>query len=741
MIKFVDLNTGNTFNGQQPYIFWFDGEQSTNIWYSHPICFISNEDNIRFTLETNDIFKLISPSKLESNTEQYSDLNTLISDTNSEILNGKSYQNIFIYIVYVIGYASQAGEYIETFKINDQEYKIGADFYREEESLYINLSNMGVDIPEDIQKSIYCSNLREDNRDNILLNRKWKELLSNYFDTVANKGSAKSLLNTLKWFEYGDLLKISEMWKIDNDNFLLTELKSALYEKYKEIFDSFSKSTYLSISCALEHIKKNDGKILYDKQKNPILEKTVFKWSTEDMALKMSILGHFYETYFLPIHLDLIHCTIEDIVYTNTFKKITTPVLSRKDIVCDYGDLKCNIHNDSTFYLDLVQCYVGPETIVFKNDTNSVGVQRSMPNIDFSNDQIMRSFVNNIYNNIGAIVDFEILVRDLDKDDKIKREVLYINDEYYTANKMIEGNKINFSLLFKSIGTYKLRIQLDSIYGKTYTKELSIKIADSYDACINIYKLVRKNNINKNTLRITEESLNDYKSPINDLLTLSDFGLTIFNNTNTEFFKQYIPVYVNNEPNKVCLNHILILEESLIGFDTKEAVSWLRSEGYNIYYKDCIVGNLKTGTYYICINSKFGDNSCSTILPKLYNVKIIRDDLVFIPEYFNLIELDNKSLNNCTIKQDDFLCIIPNIKTSKKINEHEYEWEFINESLSENDPNKKIQFKQNNSIRTPFAAKSNGRLLEPGYYSIKLKYSFTNGESKMIKLDSAFRVK
>jgi hypothetical protein len=43
MIRFVDLETGNTFDGSTPYIFWMPGEQSTNIIYSLPICFITDK--------------------------------------------------------------------------------------------------------------------------------------------------------------------------------------------------------------------------------------------------------------------------------------------------------------------------------------------------------------------------------------------------------------------------------------------------------------------------------------------------------------------------------------------------------------------------------------------------------------------------------------------------------------------------------------------------------------------------
>ena len=33
MIRFIDANTGNVYNGNMPYIHWFDGKQSIGLNY------------------------------------------------------------------------------------------------------------------------------------------------------------------------------------------------------------------------------------------------------------------------------------------------------------------------------------------------------------------------------------------------------------------------------------------------------------------------------------------------------------------------------------------------------------------------------------------------------------------------------------------------------------------------------------------------------------------------------------
>ena len=53
---FVDLNNGLTYNGDKPYIHWFDDEQSTNLNYVKKICFLTDTSTSTITLNKNDIF-------------------------------------------------------------------------------------------------------------------------------------------------------------------------------------------------------------------------------------------------------------------------------------------------------------------------------------------------------------------------------------------------------------------------------------------------------------------------------------------------------------------------------------------------------------------------------------------------------------------------------------------------------------------------------------------------------------
>ena len=64
-MKFVDLNTGSVYNGDLPYIHWFDDKQSTNLVYIKKLCVVDTQKKLNIKLDSN-IFKLIDVSRLDT---------------------------------------------------------------------------------------------------------------------------------------------------------------------------------------------------------------------------------------------------------------------------------------------------------------------------------------------------------------------------------------------------------------------------------------------------------------------------------------------------------------------------------------------------------------------------------------------------------------------------------------------------------------------------------------------------
>lgn len=701
MIRFIDLQTGNIFDGSSPYIFWFDGEQSVNLFYTKSICFISHQKIHNIILEDNNIFNLLDHDKLQKSNQNY-DLNDIKSFTLESY--GIPHHNYFIHMIYLCASSKVAGEYICNCRIDDTSIQIGVDFYDEDESLYINLSNKGVEIPESIQKAIYPVNIHEDKKDNIVLNRKWKELLSNFFDIMANKGSYKSLYNSLKWFEYGDLVQLKNIWEI-TDNGISHYLDEDISNRYISVFDGLKKSAYIGLSLALNKLKLQNGEILLDSEKNPILEQIVAKWTNDELALKMCLVGNFYKTYFMPIHLDLLYSTIENIVFTNTIKSYTSPCIERQDFIYDIQDIYCNIEDGSKFNLSNVECYTGEDTLF----GSSIGVQLDIPNV---NEKDIELFTSKLFKDIGAIINISFDIPLL-QDDIIKKETMNIfqvsqNDQKtYIDTKPIFNGKFDFNLLFTKVGEYKIKFQFDTACGSTYIKDIHFYITDSNIVDVKLYKVTN----NRHGLN---EDINDYI-----------FGL--FDNNQSVI--QYIPTSILNpyltdqDWEGICLNHMVI-------YNNEPTKSYIKKH-YDVFSREVETKEQQKKTYYICISKDFG------FKPKQSNLKscgsIYRQDYIFIPKYHKLEEFASKynyDINSYIIDDSITLCAIPTIPYGKKIKD--CTWEFINVSNH-------TSIKISSPIREPFIIPTGKTTLSKGYYDIVFRYSFVD-ESNIneIRLNSAF---
>ena len=439
MIRFIDVNTGNVYNGNTPYVHWFEGKQSVGLNYDKRFIILSDKQELEIKLNS-DVFHLIDPKKIQDKNKvskydkEYYNLKTL--KTNVLYSTGISYSEYFIHSFNVIAQGNYVGEITDDLYIDNEKFILGADFYDENESLGINLANFGSEISNEVQRAIYEKDIDEQKVDFVLMNRKFKELLNEYINVLGNKGSYKSLVNALKWFEYGELTKIYEFWKRPepNKNYLtIKDLSSIANTRTEELLVSNSKTTFIGIGCALNKIKTIGDEIVYENkyeelpntlqllnEPNPVLEDNVILWSKEDMSLKMSLLGNFFATYFMPIHLDLLFSTIERTIYTDTIKMVSFDKIDRFDFIDEINTFKCNIND--VYHLTNVETFTYPDTIFgFENKESSkidfrdehleiVGVETKMPNLEgLSENEILeygKAYNLQHYRGIGVIVPF-----------------------------------------------------------------------------------------------------------------------------------------------------------------------------------------------------------------------------------------------------------------------------------------------------------------------------------------------
>ena len=732
MINFIDINTGKIFEGSKPYVFYFDERQSTGINYVKKILFISDVQYVKSIIANNSIFSIIDIK--QASNDSYSDLTKM--KTNELLSSGYLYNGYYIHAIYILCQSGEEGTFIDDIRFQTQTGKelltisVGAIFQGENEALKINLSNFGFEIPDQFQKAIYETNIHEDVSDNILINRKYKELLNENINILANKGSYKSLLNSLNWFEYGDLIKIQEYWKhneLDKTVLSGTELNTFVSDKLKNLLLWSSKTTYIGIYYALNNIRYINDKLVYNNDYNklisaenvngvvllpaelntllansnknfdrilqigengvtiqdyenpgtspyldsnymaskgsnfelikaedkmylldepiPELFDVVDKWSKEDMMLKMALLGNFYATYFMPIHLDLIHSTVENIIYTNTIKVINFNKLDRNDYIDILDSVICtNVNNDDVFYIketgqlevysitpgntyDLIDSWEKASEII-------LGVDLSSRDYLMNSEEYLKKYLSQYYNGLGSVVKFNFLIKNAEKDTFIKSIQICIEKDgdklkIYNTYTNIPVNDttfdFNINLLFKESGNYHIGFNFMCSNSKNYITTKNISIYDNTNQYITIKKVVKRN------LDVSQKSILNYDI-LKDLLSFSP-AFSVLKDVLGENDDVKDRIYNNHFHigSNIGENHFVLLNKN--EFDGSVALYSTNSDSYLVlnnditidklsnkfshYYWDMIdntdKGEEKIKTYIIGINKYFHIDNDETI--------------------------------------------------------------------------------------------------------------------------------
>lgn len=744
-MRFLDIQTGHTFDalwtsGQSKgYTFWFPAEQSVDLTYTMPICMITDNDTpIRLSMEDNDIFKFILHSTEETvdgvvfGLPEYS--MTQIADC-EKISDG-----LYVHKVYVSASSSQLGEYVIMIDVEGYGYiRIGADFYGENESLSINLSNYGIDIPNTIQKAIYESNVHEDYKDSILLNRKFKELLSNYWDVMANRGSYKSLQNSLDWFEWGDVIHIREMWKRENNpipTYDEKELMSLLEEKYTDYVKTFTKTTYLALTASLQTDSDE-----YDVEGNPVLTDIVHKWGRDDLSLKISLLNEFFGKYFLPIHLSIYTHCVEDVVYTNTIKAISGGVVTQQDFFGNFDSVECNIKDGSTYNITSVRAQVtentkyGVTSNMFTRHTH-FGVDKFPMKGMVSHDSL-KTFSAQYYTGPGVIIPFELSINTTEPREFLKyMSVSFIPDGYterdtitFTDKVFQRGGKItiNFNFLSKIARDYDMVFTFILSSSKTLTKRVRFSTVDIDNLVMSVYKIVAKDDKNGFTYDdFYNNDMNDhYFKRQKSESTPHTIQLPYLYDTSTDFkgVKLNRVIAIDVDKKKLGLN-VHIRHLALLQFTFSN---------YLTFYQYDNDGSIKT---VIAISKKFNQPS-----PTLDKFNVIKNHLGYFPQFHTLERIGGDTIDDYTISQYDAICVIPEIhKYGNTYERFRYghiitdtEWQFVNTSMN-------ITTDKPGSAIAAIVSSTDRKVMEDGYYDIIFKYRLS-GNVKELRLNGAFRKK
>ena len=82
MIRFINIDTNRVFNGDMPYIHWFEGQQSVDLIYTQRICVLSDIETIHVSVPENPVFHILDVSKIGQdevvmNQVTYQDINNM----------------------------------------------------------------------------------------------------------------------------------------------------------------------------------------------------------------------------------------------------------------------------------------------------------------------------------------------------------------------------------------------------------------------------------------------------------------------------------------------------------------------------------------------------------------------------------------------------------------------------------------------------------------------------------------
>lgn len=888
MIYFIDLKNGNVFNGDAPYVHWFSGGQSTNLNYVRQICILSDRKYLNAQISS-PVFSLLNLTneqlrrpKSEINDFSYYNLPDFKVETYNSI--GVVYEQYFIHMLYVLGSSPDAGQYTDSLYIGDTEYLIGADFYAENELLRANLQNFESVVPESIQRAVYDVNVHEESNDNIILNRKNKELLLNYWNTLANKGSYESLINSLKWFEWADLVHIEEYWRqVDPHGTTLMDrdLTTVLDQETLTQLVNNSKTTYIGLYFAMQkfltdgtviqyddydhhygdiYVGDNQGmysarlsssdyypkSITYDPYKeanyekwyedraddefanilqvagsesanviggqdvgnealteaawtnyynsykneiygeqNPTLEHVAAKWTYQDISLKMTLLGNFYQTYFMPIHLDLIHATIEHWVFTNTIKVLNDSEFSRRDYFDSISTFKADIESDYLIHPQSDTYYTNPDIMFATLTIGETGIrgdrvfgvspdkqydQISAQRVYNNQNQLMTEFSTRsaIYSRPCCIVKFKVQIPD---DGDIKYAKLYDHiadkaDNIYYKQESYNyvagtGSQIEFEfyLAFEEEGLHQLNLSFSSTSGHVYSRHFELNIADSASQRLDLYYIKRLSakeisNLDCKSVAQLEQinqlwsQSNKYTPHVQYIERMGSRGIglnRIVMIDLTYHAANRLAISYNNQLYNISANRLPAIDNWI--WTIQQRTVMINPLAYTIS------GSVEQHRVLVGINLEFDRDVDVYVDGRILqetDISRITNELRFIPCFHKLEPYDGED-----ITKYDHLCVVPNFKYNIPISK--CSWNFINFSYDKNHKSYLTEFNTDyysNNFNEPVGDKSTQIAggsytsivapyepveLLPGYYDIHLTYMM-NKQEQVISRKSAFRV-
>ena len=378
-----------------PYVFWFNNEYgstlSINNYYVLPIRIVTgtNTTSIELSIESN-IFKFYDAKFeqseiLEINESDFTNHLVLGEDNRIKVTIDDKQTEYHLYTFYVFAYSENPETWLSNIliKTNNKEYcpiTVAATFEDEIEQLIINGKNIGVSLPKDIIKAVYQSPYYTDTIDENMYNTKLKEYLINHMVIKSECGNYRSAIASLKWFGWGNKISLSKL--IQTDNKFVEQFIHDYFDIKTDVTDAFKlfkQTTLLSLSVKAnqdtgEYYSLDNTTDWFNGEGTPELEslldktetvningleytKSYYRYTFNELAIKLSCLANMYKKYFLPIHLSIHSASIREQVYANDTKFLTTTFNSLSEHIIFTSDSFLNNDRSTIVKFDNTDVY------------------------------------------------------------------------------------------------------------------------------------------------------------------------------------------------------------------------------------------------------------------------------------------------------------------------------------------------------------------------------------------------
>ena len=410
-----------------PYVFWFNNEYgstlSINNYYVLPIRIVTgtNTTSIELSIESN-IFKFYDAKFeqseiLEINESDFTNHLVLDKDNRIKVTIDDKQTEYHLYTFYVFAYSENPETWLSNIliKTNNKEYcpiTVAATFEDEIEQLIINGKNIGVSLPKDIIKAVYQSPYYTDTIDENMYNTKLKEYLINHMVIKSECGNYRSAIASLKWFGWGNKISLSKL--IQTDNKFVEQFIHDYFDIKTDVTDAFKlfkQTTLLSLSVKANQdtgeyysLNNNDWfngegtpelESLLDKTETVNINgleytKSYYRYTFNELAIKLSCLANMYKKYFLPIHLSIHSSSIREQVYANDIKYLTTSFSSLSEHIIFTSDSFLNNDKSTLVKFDNTDVYelYNAETDIFVDSNYNVFEDYNLDYCSKENDDI-----------------------------------------------------------------------------------------------------------------------------------------------------------------------------------------------------------------------------------------------------------------------------------------------------------------------------------------------------------------